>query len=371
MSKVLILTETIGGNGHYRAADAVLKGLQHVEPRLPVDITCGLPHFSRQLEGFVRRVYLNTLQFAPGLWGAAYSKEEEFSDTFRSSLGKVLAHKLEEYFDQVRPQVVVCTHAFCLGAAGVVKERGRIPFRLGTAITDFDVNGFWVHPSVDFYLVAHESVADKLQSRHGIPGERIYRTGIPIDPAFSRTPSPKREVRVEMAMDPDPFTVLLMGGGVGLGPLEHAIKQFDREMPEAQLVVITGKNKSLLERLRSRFDGKPNIRLLGYVDRMADWMSASDLIVSKPGGLTSSEALATGLPLLICRPIPGQEERNSRFLTEQRVALRQDQPRSIPRHIHPLMQDPGRWEEMSRRAKGLGKPRSSLDAAQVILQYLS
>ncbi|SDW09614.1 processive 1,2-diacylglycerol beta-glucosyltransferase [Marininema mesophilum] len=367
--KVLILTETIGGNGHFRAAQAIAKGLDQKAPAVGVDISCGLPQYSRQLEGVVRKVYLNTLQYAPQLWGAAYKREEAISETFRSGVGKVLATKLRRFLDPLNPEVVICTHAFCLSAAGYVKEQVSHPYRLGAAITDFDVNGFWVHPAVDFYLVAHEGVVQKLHHKYGIPKERIYHTGIPIDPDFSRTRPAKAEVRKILGVEPDPFTVMLMGGGLGLGPLERSIEQFQKDMPASQLLVITGKNKTLLERLSDRFGQKKNIHLFGFVQGMADWMSAADLIVTKPGGLTSSECLAAGLPMVICRPIPGQEERNSRYLTQKRVALRQDRPGSIPQHIHPLIQSP-EWREMSLRARRLGRPDSARDAAQIILKHL-
>lgn len=370
MGKIMIMTETIGGNGHFRAAQSLMRGLREVEPDAEVEITCGLPHFSKQLETLTRKVYLNTLQYAPGLWGAAYSKEEEISDTLRDSLGKVLARKLQSFLENSGPRVVVCTHAFCLAALGHLKEREGASFRLGAAITDFDVNGFWVHPAVDFYLVAHPAVTAKLRERYGVPEERIHCTGIPIDPDFSRPRPEKSTLRSRVGWDPDSFTVLLMGGGVGLGPLEECIRHFQLDMPEAQLVVVTGKNRALYRRLQARFSHRENTHIYGFVNRMANMMGAADLIVSKPGGLTSSEALATGLPLLICRPIPGQEERNSRFLVRHRVALRQDQPRAIPGHIHPLMQDPRRWEQMSERARNLGRPRSSLDAAKVVLNHL-
>jgi processive 1,2-diacylglycerol beta-glucosyltransferase len=370
MKRVLILTETIGGNGHYQAARSLCQGLSQVEPELNAEICCGMHRVSRQLEQLTRAVYLNTLQYAPALWGAAYSREGEISDRFRTSLGKLLSRRLQEWLEEMQPDVVVCTHAFCLSAMGVIKERMGDRFRLGAAITDFDVNGFWVHPEVDFFLVAHEDVAKKIRRRFGVPDEAIFRTGIPIDPEFSKPQPPKSVLRRMLGLDPDRFTILLMGGGIGLGPIEECLYQFRRELPAHQLVVITGRNRSLYERLREQFGSDPRIRLHGFVDSMVHYMHAADIIVSKPGGLTSSEALACGLPIFICQPIPGQEERNSRFLMRKRVALRQDEPGEMARQILWLMENPEMLEEMSRRARELGRPDSSLAGARVIREHL-
>lgn len=366
--RVLILTETIGGSGHYQAAKAIDAGLKRIDPQSQVQIQCGLSHFSPSLERCIRHFYLNTLRYAPNLWGAAYQRERTWSEWFQTPLGEVLATKLSQLLEQQSPDVVVCTHAFCLGAMGRLKQKNGFDFRLGAAITDFAVNAFWIHPAVDFYLVAHESLAEKIHHIFQVEYGRLCATGIPIDPRFSDETEDKPSLKEKIGIDPAAFTVLLMGGGVGLGPLEQAMASFQKEMSTGELIVVTGRNRRLLERLSSRYRGKPGVHLVGYTQRIREWMNVSDLIVSKAGGLTSSEALASGLPIMICRPIPGQEERNSQFLMHHRVALRQDRPASIPRHIYPLMKAPQRWEEMQTRARRLGRPHSALDAAKVILE---
>ncbi|MDN4594880.1 MGDG synthase family glycosyltransferase [Polycladomyces subterraneus] len=368
--KVLILTEQIGGNGHFKAAQAIQQGLAYAAPQLQTEIACGLPLVNPSLEQMVRKCYLHTLQYAPHLWGAAYRREGELSHWFKTPLGKVVAKRLKDWVEQVQPRAVVCTHALCLSAMGRIKERMKRPFALGAAITDFDVNGFWVDPTIDFYLVAHERVEQRLRQRFGISPSRIHVTGIPIDPAFSVQQPAKSELRHMLGLDGNRLTVLIMGGGVGLGPMEACLTSFCRDWPEVQLVVVTGKNESLFRRLNNRFGDADQVRVLGYVDRMAQWMNASDWIVSKPGGLTSSEALAAGLPLIICRPIPGQEERNTRFLLHQRVAVRQDSPSAIPRQMQSMQTDHTQWLRMRAKALQLGRPDSALRAADVILNTL-
>ncbi|MBA4494658.1 glycosyltransferase [Paenactinomyces guangxiensis] len=370
MDKVLILTENVGGIGHFGAALSLKKGLNMINPDLHVEVACGLPYVSKQLAVFLRKVYLNTLKYAPALWGMAYAKESYFSQLFSTPVGKMIGHKLKDFVERINPQVIVCTHAFCIGALAYVRERTRRPFRIGVAITDFDVNGFWVHPEVDFYLVAHSALIEKINRRYHIPEGKIFCTGIPIDPAFSVSGRSKHLLRIKLNLDPDRFTVLIMGGGMGMGPVEECINIFREKMPDIQLIVVTGKNRPLYERLRCKYNQDVRVCLFGFIEDMAAIMKAADIVVSKAGGLTSSEALATGLPILICQPIPGQEERNSRFLLEQQVAIRQDQPSFIPRELTTFVQNKHVLHSLSEQALKIGKPYSSFHGAEVIINHL-
>ncbi|SEN13030.1 MGDG synthase family glycosyltransferase [Lihuaxuella thermophila] len=370
MDKVLILTEDVGGTGHYGAARSLKKGLEKIAPNLHVEIAFGLSFVSKQLELLTRTSYLSVLKYAPSLWEKAYAREESISQLFQTPLGKMLAIKLKHLIEQIQPRVVVCTHVLCISALAHLKEKTHLDFRLGVSITDFDVNGFWIHPKVDFYLVAHPALKDKIRKRHIIPEEKIFCTGIPIDPAFSVAGSSKYKLREDLGFDPSRFTALVMGGGMGLGPVEECISMFRQHMPEVQLIVITGKNQRLYDRLRLGYQQDRHVRLFGFIDGMVNMMRAADIVVSKAGGLTSSEALASGLPMLICRPIPGQEERNSRFLLEQQVAIRQDQPESIPRDLTPFIEDQAYLQKWSRHALSIGKPFSALHGAEVIVNHL-
>lgn len=370
MDKVLILTEDVGGTGHYGAALSLKKGLKKIAPNLHVEIAFGLSFVSKQLESLTRTSYLSVLKYAPSLWGKAYAKEDSISQLFQTPLGKMLALKLKYLIEQVEPRVVVCTHVLCISALAYLKEKTHLDFRLGVAITDFDVNGFWIHPQVDFYLVAHPALKDKIHKRNIIPKEKIFCTGIPIDPAFSVPGPSKCRLREDLGFDPCRFTALVMGGGMGLGPLEECIAKFREQLPEIQLIVITGKNQRLFERLLFRYQQDKRVRLFGFIDGMANMMRAADIVVSKAGGLTSSEALASGLPLLICKPIPGQEERNSRFLLEQQVAIRQDEPNYIPRDLTPFIEDQTYLQKLSEQAFRIGKPFSALHGAEVIVRHL-
>jgi processive 1,2-diacylglycerol beta-glucosyltransferase len=370
MERVLILTETVAGSGHYNAARALEKALKMKRPNIHVTIACVLPIISRSLESLVGTFYLGTLKYAPALWGAAYGKERFFNRLFRSPLGAVIAARLRSLMDEVKPRAVICTHALPLAACARLKREG-FGFRLGAAVTDFSVNSFWIEPEVDFYLLAHEDLAVQIRSRNG--QSTLYATGIPIDPAFSLTGRNKKSVRKALGLHPDRMTLLFLGGGEGLGPLHPCLRHLTSQLSglPVQLLVVTGKNRRLYDELSGKYRHLPWLHLFRFVHNMDAFMSAADLMIGKPGGMTCSEALASGLPMLIVRPIPGQEEHNSRFLLEKQVALRQDHPKHVPASLLSVMESAETLEQMKRRALHLGKPRSALDAADAVLEQLN
>lgn len=369
MPKVLILTETVGGNGHLCAAKAIRKALKQLDPTIEIRLINGLALVSRHLENTVRHTYMHTLRFAPRLWGHAYEQEKRLSTLFQTPLGNVLAYYLQEVIKREQPDVVVCTHAFCLSA--IAKLRSKYSFRLGAAITDFDVNGFWMHDEVDFYLVAHADMRDKIV-KSGYTKAEIVATGIPIDPLFSELSHQTRpSIRRKLGLNHEQRTVLLMGGGLGLGPIDRMIgKLVDAFVDDVQIVVVTGKNETLRKKCEALLGDNPTIHIFGYIEELANYIAAADLIVTKPGGLTSSEALAMGVPIIMTQPIPGQEERNSRFLLSQQVALRVTHPLDICRYVRPFIEDTLFYEQFTAKARQTGRPASAQHAAKVIVNVL-
>lgn len=366
MKNILIFTETIAGNGHYFAAQSIKKALLQMEPTANIKLVNGLSVVSQRLEKAIRHTYLQTLRYAPALWGKAYAQETWLRSLFQAPLGRMIAGFLRDEVMRAKPDVVVCTHAFCLSAIAYLKE--YYDFRLGAAITDFDVNSFWIHNEVDFYLVSHEHLKQKMFKMMGGEAANIVPTGIPIDPQYADVSRiPKARIREQLGLLQRP-TLLMLGGGLGLGPMERLMRNITEAYGESlQLIVGTGRNTILRDKCDAVYGHHPHVRVLGYVDGLAQYMAVADLIVTKPGGLTSSEALALGVPILITKPIPGQEERNSRFLMEQQVALRIDRLRDLIQYVHPFIEDEQFYEQFASRARHLGKPDSAKRAAKIIL----
>ncbi|MFC7441281.1 MGDG synthase family glycosyltransferase [Laceyella putida] len=372
MKKVLLLTEKFAGNGHYSAALALKKTFQLRYPHVQTDIVCVLPMINKTLESMLGSLYFNTLRLAPGLWRVCYQHDQEFYKVLNQPLMRLISHRLKEMINEYQPNVIICTHVFCLRACAILKNELRNSFKLGAVVTDFKANRFWIDRDVDFYLVAHEETGQAI--KRTTPRSPVYATGIPIDPMFSLNQGEKKEIRAKLRLNPDRFTLLLMGGGKGIGPLTAMIKSLQtfldlNDFP-LQLLIVTGNNPSLFEKLKRFTQQHPHFHLYPFVRNMVDLMRASDILISKPGGLTSSEALACGLPILICRPIPGQEENNSRFLITKGAAIREDRPAIVPSVLLPYMADTLKRQQWQNIAQQLGKPAAALEAANIIMGFM-
>ncbi len=369
MNGVLILTENMAGWGHYSAARALKKALHMQNPEVEVVIERLLPRISTSLERAVSKCYLETIRHVPRLWGAAYDKERWFGQLLRGPLGMLTASALRPLIRKWRPRVIICTHSLPLAACAQLKREGA-DFTLGAAVTDFGIHHFWLCPEVDFYFLAHESLTELPPLKKC--GSKTFATGIPVDPAFSLLDDQKEKWRRTCGLEPDRFTLLLLGGGSGIGPYLECLRHLLPASVERrwQLVVITGNNSSLHEEVRRMCSGVPHVTPLKFVHNMNEWMAAADVVIGKPGGMTTSETLAAGVPMLIINPIPGQEEKNSRFLTEKQVAIREDRPAKIPEVLGALDDEPHRLKELSRQARRIGKPRSATDAAREILRHV-
>jgi len=231
------------------------------------------------------------------------------------------------------------------------------------SVTDFDAHALWLYRGVDWYFVACEETRAHLAAL-GIPRETIHVTGIPISPAFA-VPLTKREARRGLALDPDRTTVLVSAGGFGMGPVEALVGALQAVRHPVQLAVVCGRNAALERRLKA-VSGPHPMRVVGYTTEMDRWMAAADLLVGKAGGLTSSEALARGLVLVVVNPIPGQEERNSDHFLEEGVAIRCNNLPALAFKLDTLLDDPGRLARMREAVNRLARPQAAADIVAIV-----
>ena len=269
--------------------------------------------------------YIGMVKTVPELYKLIYDRAERVpvASGFRVWAAEYAARNLHRLIVKMRPSAVVCTHAFPCGVMSAYKRLYDSSIPVMGIVTDFVVHPFWIYPNIDAYAVGTPEMRATMIER-GIEPDRVRVDGIPVDGRFGIVNETRRELRERLGLALDRPIALVMGGGLGMGPIEQATEALatlgDRS-PDA--VVIVGRNAHLERRVAERTARYPyETRVLGFVDNVYDYMHASDVIITKPGGLTTSEALAAELPMIIVRPLPGQEERNATYLTTRGAALR-------------------------------------------------
>ncbi len=369
LKRILILSEAVGA-GHERAAQALARGLHETYPAVECRVINTGQYLNPWLEKLFVKAYLETLQLTPELWGFLYGLTQKNGQPARvkNFLGKLYMAKLKKLLFTYRPDFVICTHPFPCNAMSAIKEQGHnVP--TAAIVTDFNIHSLWVQHNLEAYLVGSQEIKDRL-IENGIEPIRIHVTGIPINPAFA---TPKNIVCIKRTIGLTEKPVLLvMGGGLGVGRLTEIIRLLDQAPIDAQVVAIAGKNQALKEELDYLADRltKP-LWVFGYVSNVEEFMVAADLIITKPGGLTSAEALAVGLPMVLVNPLPGQEEYNCRFLVEKGAAVMASTPNSVPRIVTTLLREPDKMMRMRQNALALGRPAAGLDAAKLIMKMSS
>lgn len=371
-----VILSVSAGSGHMRAAAAIRSALLEEDPGCEVTILDTFKYTSPLLEKLILGAYMEILKHTPAIYGYLYSRSEKgqplsgYAKTeFNKLLSKFSAARLTEFISLHKPGAVICTHPFPLGVMSAILPRGELRCFTVGSITDFIIHPYWVFPEVDLYLVGADHLARDLTG-FGIPAERVHATGIPIDPVFT-SPVDREGVLAGCGLDPGQPTILVMGGGLGLGPLAESVKALGSLDEICQVIVVTGNNVQLRERIENMAPDLPNrLCVLGFVDNVHKLMAASDIMVSKAGGLSSAEALAAGLPLFILDPLPGQEERNSQFLTSVGAAMEVAGVGDLVEKILLCLRHPARLKEMSLAASRIGRPDAARNAARLIKERL-
>ena len=359
----LMLVSVSAGNGHVRAAQAIAAHAWRDFPQLRlqhIDMMQIVPTAFRKLYS---DLYMKLASGLPEAWGWLYRKTDcepgnSLTGRLRRGLQRWCSRSLFREIDRFKPDVIICTHFLPAELLATAINEKHIDCEVWVQVTDFDLHQMWLHPGISGYFVANEELAFRLY-RQGVPRKSIVVSGIPVMPVFTTRPD-RAEASARLALDPARFTVLLMGGGAGIGMDPVWITELLDTQPQLQVIVMTGKNFALREVLsRVEREYPDRLRVIGFTEDVASLMMASDLAITKPGGLSTSECLVCGLPMLLVNPIPGQEERNAAFLLQEGVALRADDPLTLHYRLQKLLSDPQLLSSMRDRAIVLGKPQAA------------
>lgn len=359
------------GAGHQRAAEAIhISALQRSED-LEV---CHLDVMDFVTAGF-RKIYtdfyIKLINKAPTLWGYLYhatndAQPDSTMEKLRRSAERLNARPLLRAIAEFAPDAIICTHFLPAEMLSRLIYKKRLHCPVWVQVTDFDLHRMWIHEHMSGYFAANEEIAQRMRLS-GIPEQLIHITGIPVMPTFTRQPT-RQICATEIGLDPAKPTVLLMGGGAGLGGLDQVAQRLLALKVDFQLIVLAGKNLSALKALQAMMLELPGrLVALGFSDQVERLMACSDLVITKPGGLTTSECLAMGLPMIVNSPIPGQEERNADYLLEQGAALKAYDDLSLAYRLELLLSNPKKLQTMRAAAIALGKPNAAADVVSFVL----
>ena len=371
-NRVLILSASAGA-GHIRAADALQKAFTISGASREVRHIDVLNYTNKVFRHFYSKAYLDMVNRMPEVMGWLYDHLDKpwKNERRRLALDKLNTRPLVKLLKEYAPDIVICTHFLPSEILSWLKAKERIPCPQAIVVTDFDVHAMWLCRHYEQYFVALDETRMHME-KLGVAADKLTVTGIPIDPVFTISKD-KREMRIKHGLAPGKTTILVSSGGFGVGRVEDLSTCLSKLQHEAQIVVLCGRNEELkrkLDKLAAKRSAASRVSTInvGYTNLMDEFMSASDILLGKPGGLTTSEALAKGLVFVIVNPIPGQEERNSDHLLEEGVAIRCNNLPVLAYKVDRLLDDPARFARMEANVRRLARPHAARDIVNRLLE---
>ena len=372
MSKKVLILSASAGAGHLRAAEAIERAFAMTGAGHSVQNFDTLQMTNPVFRRLYSRAYIEMVNHMPEVLGWLYDRldKPEYDDRFQLAFDKLNTGPFVKLLEKFQPDITVCTHFLPAEIISWLIGEGRLSTRQAIVVTDFDVHSQWLCPNYAHYFVALDETRAHLEEM-GVPADRITISGIPVDPIFA-VPKDKAEMRRKFGLKPEGTVILTSAGGFGVGRIDDMMTSLLKLKHPAQVVAICGRNQELRARLEEMAKGLPldarvSLKVVGFTTEMDEYMAASDLIVGKPGGLTTSESLARGLAFVVVNPIPGQEERNSDHLLEEGAAIRSNNLPVLSYKIDKLLDDPARLAAMQANARRLGKPRAAFDVVEKVL----
>jgi len=392
--KVLIMSASTGG-GHNRAARAIKEELESRtidNMSIECEIVDSLKLVNNTMDKVISRGYEKSALYTPKAYGSVY----RFSETTIASknefktnpLTSLMARKFKHLLNESTPDLIIGTHPFPMIALSTLKKNNNIhslslseSFYKSTKVdippmisvlTDYTTHSTWIQNEIDYYIVGHEYVKELLVYE-GVDSEKVKAFGIPVEKSFL-CHRDRETVLTELGLSPEKLTVLLMGGSFGAGNIKETLEDLIAIDRDFQILVITGRNEHLKDKLSKMLDStihNKNICLLGYTNKMNDILASIDVLISKPGGLTTTEALLNDVPMIVPYFIPGQEEENLDFLTNCGAALRTTKKYSLPVLLKVLIDDPSRLDNLRKNIKSIRKFDSAVNISNLVVDILS
>jgi processive 1,2-diacylglycerol beta-glucosyltransferase len=375
--RILVLSAAVGA-GHLRAAQALELALRQVVPQAVVKNLDVLDMTNAAFRRIYGRAYLDLVNKAPHVLGYFYDLLDRPStsgrnrgDRLRLAVQKLNLKPFIRFLETEPWDLVINTHFLPAEIIAALRRQDRLTVPQVTVTTDFETHRLWVHEPCDRYFTATEEGALYLRSWGVPPNVDAVPTGIPIHPVFS-DPKPRADCLARQGLVGDRPVVLQLAGGFGVGPIEKLYRALlDVKLP-LEIVVVTGRNEKAREQIQTvPASRRHRVKLLGFTEQIDELMGAADLVVSKPGGLTTSETLARGAVMVIVNPIPGQESRNSDFLLENGAAIKVNNLATLAYKVTTLLRDGDRLAQLKANAQRLGRPRAAFEVVRRSLELVN
>jgi processive 1,2-diacylglycerol beta-glucosyltransferase len=372
--RILVLSASVGA-GHLRAAEAVELALRQMLPDATVRNVDVLEMTNRLFKRVYGQFYLDLVNKAPHALGYFYDmldqpqSPKQRRDRLRLYLEKLNLKAFLKFLKAEPWDLVINTHFLPAEIIASLRHKNELDLPQVTATTDFETHRLWVNQPCDGYFTATPEGALYLQ-HWGVPAADTFVTGIPIHPVFS-TPKDRNMCIAKHGLAADRPIVLQLSGGFGVGPIEKIFLGLLGADQPIQLVTITGRNEKLKAQLRRiKTPDRHKVKVMGFTKDIDELMQAADLVVSKPGGLTTSEVLARGAVMVIVNPIPGQESRNSDYLLENGAAIKANNLATLGFKVNTLLKDALRLDQLRANVRRIAKPRSAFDVVKKSLDLL-
>ncbi|MDO4563126.1 MAG: glycosyltransferase [Clostridia bacterium] len=365
--KVLILTIS-AGQGHNQTSKAMKEYFD--ESKIECNILDAYEFMNPLLADAVEKGYLFSTKYIPKPYGGVYRLYEKNIPTIAPGFGRttnrMFGQKLVKYIAEYGPSAVICTHPFAALFVTYYNYKKKLPpFLSFGIITDFTVHPFWDETMLDYYVIPDALLTNQVKKKLPVLPEQVLPFGIPISTKFASSMG-AAEARAKLGLE-NIMTILVMMGSMGFGNIAKLIREMDLLDGSFQIVVVCGKNERAQRRLKhENFRHKTHV--LGYIDYVDILMDASTFIITKPGGLTTSESLAKKLPMILTNPIPGQEDRNMEFLLNNGAAMSVSHTFHIDDAVYCMINAPWRLKAMTDAAGKIGKPNSAQTLGEFIAE---
>lgn len=373
MKKILIFYGSYGG-GHLSAAKSIRDYIEKNYSDSQVELVDCVEYVNKLFNKLTTKAYKDFSKNARWIWKHLYYDSESGSlSRICNTINRLMAIKLNRLIQEFQPDLIISTHPFSSQMCAILKEKGKLNCKVATILTDYAPHNQWLVKSefIDYYFVAQQGMVDDLVSR-GVNKDKIHVTGIPLSSRFLQSYN-KQKILEDYGLTSDKNTILFFAGGefgFGKDKTFNRLKAIIDNLPSLQVVAVAGRN----EKMKERFDElvkttrtESNVKILSFTNQVPELMSVSDLVITKPGGLTTTESLASGLPLIIIDPLPGQEEENAEFIENSGAGIWVKDSDNIETILLDIFNNPDKLESMKSKARLIAKKNSTQNIVETLL----